>query len=32
MDNWTPRPLDPGMITLHRHGKGALLVLIRRLC
>ena len=28
MDNWNPRPLDPGMIKLHRRGKGAPLVLI----
>ncbi len=28
MDNWTPRPLDPGMIRLHRRGKGPPLVLI----
>ena len=28
MDNWYPRPLDPGMIKLHRRGKGAPLVLI----
>jgi pimeloyl-ACP methyl ester carboxylesterase len=28
MDNWKPQPLDPGMIKLHRRGKGAPLVLI----
>ena len=28
MDNWDPRPLDPGMIQLHRRGKGTPLVLI----
>ena len=28
MDNWNPKPLDPGMIKLHRRGKGAPLVLI----
>lgn len=28
MDNWNPRPLDPGMIHLHRRGKGTPLVLI----
>jgi 3-oxoadipate enol-lactonase len=28
MDNWNPQPLDPGMIRLHRRGKGAPLVLI----
>ena len=28
MDNWHPQPLDPGLIKLHRRGKGAPLVLI----
>src|SRR5258707_775590 len=28
MDNWDPRPLDPGQITLHRRGKGKPLVLL----
>ena len=26
--DWTPKPLDPGMITLHRRGHGAPLVLL----
>ncbi|MSP02116.1 MAG: alpha/beta fold hydrolase [Acetobacteraceae bacterium] len=28
MDNWNPRPLDPGTITLHRRGTGKPLVLL----
>ncbi len=28
MNNWNPQPLDPGLIKLHRRGKGAPLVLI----
>ena len=28
MDDWTPRPLDPGMVTVHRRGKGKPLVLL----
>ncbi len=28
MDNWHPKPLDPGQITLHRRGKGKPLVLL----
>ncbi len=28
MDNWTPRPLDPGMVTAHRRGRGKPLVLL----
>lgn len=28
MDNWTPRPLDPGLIHLHRRGTGKPLLLI----
>jgi 3-oxoadipate enol-lactonase len=28
METWSPRPLDPGMIRLHRRGKGAPLVLL----
>jgi 3-oxoadipate enol-lactonase len=28
MENWAPKPLDPGMITLHRRGKGKPLVLL----
>lgn len=28
MQNWNPRPLDPGLIRLHRRGKGEPLVLL----
>jgi 3-oxoadipate enol-lactonase len=28
MDNWNPRPLDPGLIELHRRGTGKPLVMI----
>ena len=28
MENWNPKPLDPGMIKLHRRGKGKPLVLM----
>jgi 3-oxoadipate enol-lactonase len=28
MENWNPRPLDPGMITLHRRGRGTPLVML----
>ncbi len=28
MENWNPKPLDPGLITLHRRGAGKPLVLI----
>jgi pimeloyl-ACP methyl ester carboxylesterase len=28
MENWTPRPLDPGLIELHRRGKGKPVVMI----
>src|SRR6195952_4130168 len=28
MDNWNPRPLDPGLIELHRRGRGKPLVMI----
>ena len=28
MDNWNPKPLDPGQITLHRRGAGKPLVLL----
>ena len=28
MDNWNPKPLDPGQITLHRRGTGKPLVLL----
>jgi len=28
MDNWNPRPLDPGLIELHRRGSGKPLVMI----
>jgi len=28
MDNWNPRALDPGMVTLHRRGDGKPLVLL----
>ncbi len=28
MDNWDPKPLDPGQITLHRRGTGKPLVLL----
>ena len=28
MDNWNPKPLDPGLIQLHRRGTGKPLVMI----
>ena len=28
MDNWNPKPLDPGLLTLHRRGTGKPLVLV----